>query len=189
MTFATQNNYIFFSESRCFVSRPWFNMMNMKALVSIFAASTPLAGVAIFFKDAAKEIPTISPRIHFLSLWRTAIFVSGVSIPSATVHSVSLAPKPWFGHACLFAKNLSRFFTVSLPVKRIFIAVSSSVIQVPHIVVRAFQIKPTRTCGYFKITQLLVNIFRITFNYFCNIVSRKTLDNVFFIKPVSVKVL
>lgn len=178
---STQQHDIGGIKSEVLVTRPRLYVVDVQTAPTSIPRPASLARVVVTLKYLAEKFLTLSPCVFALTFGSATAYESGAIFASPVKHPIGLSAKPRLRDAGLFAQSLACFLRVFLAKKWIRLVSAS------HVVVNVFQIFTTRAGRYIEIPQLLIDILGVAFDYFPDVVRRKTFNDVLLIKPITVK--
>jgi len=160
-----------------------FYMVGVKFIGCSMGRLATLTVILVAFINQANQSLPFSRRIKPLAFRRSTAFPVWVACSSSARHSVSFATQIRLWNACFFAETLPSFRRVRLALKSVRDFATGHPFAVA---IRSFQIQSAWTCRYLKISQFLIDVFRIARHEAANFIGRKLLDNIFLMKPISV---
>ena len=181
MTGMTERDEILHVKAQRWVLSPRLEMVGMKRPAAFLHGATAHAAVVVPCVDRFDQRLPLARGIQALSFWTAPGLVVGIFRASHRAHAIPCAAQIRFGNRGFLAQNGSGFFCVAMALKRILYP------WLAHVVVLPTQILPTRACRNPRGAQLSMHPGRVMPHHLCNVVSRKTLNQIFLSEPCRIK--
>lgn len=182
VAFLAKSNDIIGVKSKFLVSGPRLDVMGMKCVGCLVRRATSNALVPVALERVPDELFPNPGSVKALSFRRTSINKMRVALPGSPTHPIAFPTQMWFFARCFFRKNPLCFLGVLSAAEWVYD------ILLHHIAIPVLEVKPTRARWDAKVHKFLIDVLRVSFNDFTNLVSGKSLSNVLQIQPIPVKV-